>query len=326
MKKLSGILLLIFIPSLIISLIYVEPLNINKVVHKLPEVESESDEFIFLSDTQMPIWIETLRLDENGNALARRKIFNSILSEKPAKVFHMGDLTEMGFKESTWAEIDNFVDSLYKLNIPFYPVAGNHEYLIFPIWGEMKLTTRFPYYTSTGYVIKRNGLAVVLLNSNINNLTVSERKKQNEFFRDMLDYLDKDDDIKAIIVGCHHSPFTNSKIVNPSYKSMEKLLELFYKSHKTKAFISGHAHAFEHFRLKGKDFFVIGGGGGLQQPLLIGDNQRWHDYYSQSKSIRNFHYLKIIMREDSLCFIHKKLKNDKSDFVIDYKICRGIKY
>jgi hypothetical protein len=36
-------------------------------------------------------------------------------------------------------------------------------------------------------------------------------------------------------------------------------------------FLSGHCHGFEHYKIGGKDFMVIGGGGGLHQPLKQGE-------------------------------------------------------
>jgi hypothetical protein len=72
----------------------------------------------------------------------------------------------------------------------------------------------------------------------------------------------------------------------------------YIKSKKAKLFLSGHAHAFEHFEIDGKNFVVIGGGGGLQQPLLVGDESIWDDKFKLDDSIRRFHYT-ILEKEGS---------------------------
>ena len=64
-------------------------------------------------------------------------------------------------------------------------------------------------------------------------------------------------------------------------------------------FVSGHAHAFEHFNISEKNFVVIGGGGGLQQPLLVGDESIWDDKFKLNDSIRRFHF-SILEKEGSL--------------------------
>ena len=72
----------------------------------------DEEKIIFLSDTQSPIWLETLFLDENNNEMVRSKIFESIIEEKPKAVIHLGDLVSLGFWNNDWEEIDLFVDSL----------------------------------------------------------------------------------------------------------------------------------------------------------------------------------------------------------------------
>lgn len=298
-----------------------EPFSSSNKRHLLVESKNNStNEIIFLSDTQSPIWVERIWLNENDNELARRKIFTEILKENSGAVFHLGDLTEFGFRESSWESSDNFIDSLSILGIPFYPTLGNHELLLFPSMGKAKFLKRFPYYSTEGYYVKVNQTAVILLNSNFGDLLEIENKNQIVFFRKTIKALEKDTTIKSIIVGCHHSPFTNSKIVSPDSDVQKEFLEIFFKSKKCKAFISGHAHAFEHFRINNKDFFVVGGGGGLQQPLYVGDEERWEDEYSQTEELRNFHYLKVLSGKDSLFFLHKKLDDTKRYFVEDYKV------
>ena len=98
----------------------------------IPNKEKLSDKIIFLSDTQSPIWIETLILDRNNNESARDKIFSEILSTKPKAVFHFGDLVSFGFSNSDWFSVDKFTEALSDSGIGFYPTLGNHELFLYP--------------------------------------------------------------------------------------------------------------------------------------------------------------------------------------------------
>jgi hypothetical protein len=123
--------------------------------------------------------------------------------------------------------------------------------------------------------------------------------------------LDADAEIQFIIVCCHHSPFTNSRIVKPSTEVQNKFVPAFIESRKSHLFLSGHAHAFEHFKVKGKDFMVIGGGGGLTQPLRqsIGSLT---DLAADYKPM--FHYLTVAPAGDHLDVISYHLRKDFSGF------------
>ncbi|HEX8314689.1 MAG TPA: hypothetical protein VF609_06850, partial [Flavisolibacter sp.] len=114
-----------------------------------------------------------------------------------------------------------------------------------------------------------------------------------------------------IISGCHHSPFTNSKIVGANKDVQDKFVPLFLASKKSKLFITGHSHNYEHFKTGGKDFFVIGGGGGLHQPLRTGEDcsaDLAHDYKPE------FHYLSVKRTGNQLKVSSVQLKKDFSCF------------
>ena len=70
----------------------------------------------------------------------------------------------------------------------------------------------------------------------------------------------------------------------------------------------------------GKDFLVIGGGGGLQHPHNIGQEAKWYDQYSNSLVKRNFHFVICEIQNDTLVFILKMLNDSFDDFINDYKI------
>ena len=249
--------------------------------------------FCFVSDTQEPNLVEKLFLKYNNNAEARKLIYRKIINISPDAVFHLGDIVEFGFMNNEWNEVDKFVIKLKKRDIPFYPVPGNHEYIFFSHKGIRNFEKRYPYASITGYSKKIKNTAFVLFNSNFDDLSPKQFSKQLNWYKTTLKNFENDSTIDFIIVDCHHSPFTNSKIVQPSVKVQKYFLPDFFKTKKCKLFISGHCHAFEHFKRKGKDFLVIGGGGGIQQPLFIGTNEKYKDLFSDSLRTRMFHFINI---------------------------------
>jgi hypothetical protein len=255
---------------------------------------------IFLSDTQSPLLPETVVLSENRNKQARDLILGAIHRERPSAVFHCGDLVSLGFCERDWNRVDRFVTELNRGGIPFFPVLGNHEVMLLPGEGEEQFRRRYPYASRTGYGIRAGRLAVVLLNSNFDILSDADVRRQEQWFGTALAGMEADTTVDAVIVVCHHSPFTNSRIVSPSDQVRQRFVPLFLRSEKCRLFISGHAHAFEHFVQGGKDFLVIGGGGGLQQPLYGGGERKWRDLFPDPREKRLFHYVKCGVNGDSL--------------------------
>jgi hypothetical protein len=98
--------------------------------------------------------------------------------------------------------------------------------------------------------------------------------------------------------------------VSPSRAVRETFVPLYLRHPKCVLFLSGHCHAFEHFRQGGKDFLVLGGGGGLQQPLLTGSDVRWEDHFPQKTALRMFHYLKCLITEKGIEVTVRMVRED----------------
>jgi hypothetical protein len=276
---------------------------------------AETIRVAFVSDTQSPMFPETLRLPRNNNEMARAKIFDSIVRWQPHSVFHLGDLVSLGFWSPSWEAIDAFVERLRALGTGFHPVLGNHELMLLKGSGEDEFQKRFPHATRTGYLRRAGPLAVVLLNSNFNVLSEEERATQLSWYQETLQDLEKDNTVGLVVVACHYSPYTNSKIVSPSAEVQESFVPPFLASVKARIFLSGHAHAAEHFQIDGKDCLVIGGGGGLQQPLLTGPDARWPDLFPQKTEKRMFHYIEGVITPRSATLTVRMLNDDFSSFV-----------
>ncbi len=274
----------------------------------------------FISDTQEPMLIERVVHKYNKNKKARQILFNKIMEISPDAVFHLGDIVAAGSNKSDWKPIDIFVSKLNENNIAFYPIPGNHEYLFSSKKGINNFSKRYPYAPVIGYSRTINNTAVILLNSNFKKLSREEFQNQLTWYRKTLNKLEADTSIVFIIVGCHHSPFTNSKVVSPSIEVQRYFLPEFFSTSKCKLFVSGHAHAFEHFKIKGKDFLVIGGGGGIQQKLYRGKKEKHQDLFDTNSETRMFHFVRIKILPKKLIVELEMLNKNLEGFDSSYKI------
>jgi hypothetical protein len=136
-------------------------------------------------------------------------------------------------------------------------------------------------------------------------------RRQDEWYRRTLAEADSMPEVHSIIVCCHHSPYSNSKMVGSSPAVQEHFVEPYLKARKTSLFISGHAHLYQHFMNADKHFFVIGGGGGLHHPLnkSAGPHVCLEPDYDPL-----FHFLTVQMCNGALKVISHRLKDDLSGF------------
>jgi hypothetical protein len=265
----------------------------------------------FASDTQKPMWVETLFLKSNQNRKATKKIFNEFSQLKPKALFLLGDVVNLGYSERQWKDVGGYIKDLRKDGIAVHAALGNHEVMGRARKGEDKFQTYFPEHVRTGYVKVVDSVAVILLNSNFGKLTAVDNDKQLVWYKQTLKELDNDPSIEYIISGCHHSPFTNSKIVGCSKGVEDKFVKPFLASAKSRLFLSGHSHNFEQYQVKGKDFLVIGGGGGLHQPLKTGEGLL-DDVAADYKP--EFHYLTVKRCAEGLQIKSYELRKDFGGF------------
>lgn len=270
-------------------------------------------EFAFISDTQSPMWVEAVVEARNQNERATRMLFEDILNDSTVSyVFHFGDVTECSSKDISWRIVDGFLTKALKRSLPVYAAIGNHDYMSSAKVGEAKFKERFPLFQRTGYSVIIGDAAFVLLNSNFSELTDSESKRQQAWYNASLDSLEQALSIVTVFVGCHHPPFTNNTMVGPSDGVRKQFVPPFLAHKKCKLFLSGHSHAIEHFKKGNKDFLVLGGGGGLQHPLLVGSEQEEHDLFPAQTEKRMFHYIRCSITADSVKISVRMIKEDFS--------------
>jgi len=270
--------------------------------------ENQQRSIIMISDTQAPMWIEKLFLKSNNNEKATAILFDQIVKLRPENLFILGDVTSWSAKEKKWQAMDNYLKNCQDADITIAALLGNHDVMGSVAKAELNFKKRFPNAVPKGYYQIVDSIAFVMLNSNFNRMKVEDIEFQQKWYKETLDSLDKSNRVKVIIVSCHHAPYTNSKIVGSSKPVQERFVPLFISTAKCRLFITGHAHAFEHFVLSEKDFLVIGGGGGIHQPLRNAHPDLQEDYKPQ------FHFLMITPNSGFLQIDSYALKKDFSGF------------
>jgi hypothetical protein len=278
---------------------------------QIVNAQNEKPVIAFTSDTQEPMWVEKLWLKPNHNLLATKMIFKDVDSLRPKAFFILGDVVSLGKSKKAWKNIDHYIAQMVSDSIPVYATLGNHEVMFNAKKGVRNFRKRFPAYDPSGYTEVVDSVAVILLNSNFGAMAASDITAQNNWYKQELTLLDKNPAVKFVIVGCHHSPYTNSQIVNQSVAVQKNFVEPFIHATKCVLFLSGHSHNYERFKMKGKYFLVIGGGGGLHQPLKA-NNDIMHDISAGYKPA--FHYLKISRIQEKLEVTSRQLKPDFSGF------------
>lgn len=250
----------------------------------------ESPSFCFISDCQEPLTMERFFLRAHNNKEGREMLFRVIAKEKHETVFMLGDLVGSASDDQAWKGVDVFLKELQSNGTKVYAVPGNHEYLFRPKTGIENYKRRFVGQSLTGSCIRLDSMAFLLLNSNLGRLTATENELQLKWYERLMDSLELESSIKIVIIGVHHSPFSNSKVVGCSKVAEEAFLPKFYHSKKAKLIVSGHSHNLEYFKIReGKHCLVIGGGGGIDQPLYTGTAQKQKDLIEQEIKPRFFY-------------------------------------
>ena len=278
--------------------------------------DQQKRDILFLSDTQAPMFVERLVLRTHQNTKATTTIFAEILRIRPPVLYWLGDIVSLGFRTDKWPVIDRFLDNCRKAGTAVYAIMGNHDVMGRPRKGARNFQQRFPEHVHTGYVHRTNDMAVVMLNSNFSTLSVADLVKQQTWYEQTLIDLDADPAVRVVIVTCHHAPYSNSRLVGSSKLVQQRFVPNYVKSQKARLFITGHSHAFERYEFEGKTFLVIGGGGGLRQPLNTSPS-RLPDLATSYKPM--FHYLAVRREGEGLALTSYCLKSDFSGFDVGYQ-------
>lgn len=281
-------------------------------VHAQPD--ASPPKLYFISDCQLPMKIETMRLAPYRNEEARDSLFSDIIRQHPPYLFFLGDITSAGSNKHAWTPIDTFLNRLSKVHTRVHAVPGNHEYYRSPQEGITNYSKRFQGNSLQGYCVTIDSMAVVMLNSNYKRLTRTQTVQQQQWYESKMDSLDADPGVKVIIVCLHHPPFTNSTIVSSSKAVHKLVLPRFNSSPKARLMLSGHSHNLEYFKNNpNKYFLVLGGGGGLTQPLRLPGKRLYTDLIQQNHKPLYF-YVTILRTGNTLSLQARGLKKDFGNY------------
>ncbi len=253
--------------------------------------------FILLGDPQID---NPPRQDVEDNFNAVRTIFRQIAKENPSFLFLLGDLVFAGDQENYWKKFDHLISPVRQKQIPTYSIFGNHEY--FGIPGNLfeYFFSRFPHLEgNTFFELGFGNVRILALNSNYNGLTTAEEQEQILWYRDRLDALEKDSSVASVIVAVHHPPYSNSNVAGDDADVQLDFVNPFVLAKKTKLFVCGHSHSYEHFKIDGKDF-INSGGAGPRHTLKPSIPTKQDLYQSKDGEARPHHYLKVYPLPDGI--------------------------
>ncbi len=256
------------------------------------EAPSDSGPILVVGDIQPTSFVERVFLGREDSGDAPDKLLRAMADEDPRFVILLGDLVFDGESCRDWARADRLLAPLRETHAGFLLAPGNHDWQGRDSICEKQLRARFARLKEAPWGVTRVGdLAFVQLESN-QDVLGDRWQVQVRFLEEQLDALDRDPSVRGVFVITHHPPFTNSTVTSDETHVEEAFVGPFLASDKTLAFLSGHAHAYEHFEKDDKTFLVSGGGGGPRVTLLEGDEARHTDLFD-GPSPRPFHYLRL---------------------------------
>lgn len=291
------------------------PLHDASFEGNLSSRQSDST-FILLGDPQRTSFWELLVFREQNDGI-RRELFDEIARENPGVVLLLGDLVSQGDDDREWVKFDTFSSAVREKHIPIYSVLGNHDYFGDEEAALGNFFERFPHQQNRLWnTFRFRSVAFILLNSNISRMTPRQVDEQEKWYKEQLARDQADSTISAIIVACHHPPFTNSTIVSDNQDVLEDFVGPYLAIPKARLFFTGHCHSYEHFVQDGKQFVVSGGGGGPRQPVTC-DSKHWrHADLYQGDPIRAFHFIRVTIENDGLRVEMVRLDSDKDTWEV----------
>jgi hypothetical protein len=248
---------------------------------------------VVIGDTQRTLWEEEVFSGREQNESARRGLIEKIRAERPAFVAHLGDMVAWGGSGAEWNYFDRLVSPLTASGIAILPALGNHEGYGDQPTARLNLERRFPELREQGYYARRfRGLGLIWLDTN---LSGRKAKRQADWFGESVDALERDAEVRGIVVFTHHPPHTDAIQRRGSRYVLEEILPCFFAAPKALLMLSGHVHGYERFEARGKQLIVSGGGGGARVGFLPTESPGFRRLHEPGPGVSPFHY--VVMRE-----------------------------
>lgn len=258
--------------------------------------------FLIIGDTQRSSIYEQWIMRREENVEASVRLLTEAGKEDASFLVLVGDMVFDASSKHHWADFDRLLDPIHDSGKAVLPVLGNHEYWGVNSWCQDSLHKRFPHLKEKTWYRRSYGpVAMLILNSNFTELTAAERLEQKEWFDGELEKIEADEKIRGFLVFAHHPPYSNSWVVKGDSVVRDSFAKSFRNAKKGLAFVSGHAHGYEHFKKRGKHFLVSAGGGGARFHRRPKDNRAHSDLF-RGPDLRPLHYIKVSLRSTGLFF------------------------
>ena len=252
--------------------------------------------------------------EETNNKLVKRLV-SEIVRRHPAFILHLGDMTNDGASNKNWVVFDRLFEPVRRERIPVLPVIGNQD--CYKSVSTANIATALKNIRERFFALKDHrwysrvfrDAGFIMLNSNYSGMSKDEVQRQKSWYEKILQEMDMTPSIHAIIVACHHPPFTNRESFELNDKRRRDFVMPFLNSKKAMLFLSGHCHSYERFIKDGKTFIVSGGGGGILQKLKTDLVHNPPDQF-QGPPIRFVHFCELEFHTDRVTLRIVRLNND----------------
>lgn len=265
-----------------------------------------------VGDVQRTGLIELTTLGRTQNDLERETVLEAIAREKPDMLLMLGDQVVLGDDDNSWVYFDNIMDPIHTAGIPVRAILGNHDYEGRDHHNCIEqFCRRFPHQRERRHgLIDLGGVALLTVDSNLDQLSRAEAEEQENDYRAMLEKLDADPSVRAVIVASHHPPYTNSDLFDKDdIRAVERVFARpFLRASKTRLYLSGHVHSYERFVIGEKTFVVSGGGGGPRREVDISAGRPYTNDAYRGDDVRPFHYLLLKIHQDKITVETKMLR------------------
>ncbi len=276
------------IPNVSVDKEYYYQLLSGKTATPLYSFRKQSNSFSF------NVWADS----QSGWPAFRRNIANA-LPMNDAFGVGVGDLVSNGSKEEHWI---TFFDALSKssANIPYYLIAGNHDYDGYYDDLDPSLYKEFTNNEHTTYFSWRyNNCAFIALDPNETfPIGIASGSEQFKWFRKQLES-DKWKSATWHFILLHQPAYSQGWAGYHGDLFVRDLLEPIVESAKIDFIISGHTHNYERLLKNYGDqpvtFLVVGGAGGSLEPEesslfprmdTVIKTHHWGRFYVDNLSIR----------------------------------------
>ena len=233
-----------------------------------------------------------------GHAM-HKVIVDSMMTAKPAVVFHTGDLVNDGYSQFDW-DMFNSITAQMRAAAEFFPSLGNHENQSQLYFDNFQLPGNEQWYS-----VERNHTHFICLNSCVATDTASE---QYQWLKN--DLASVDDSIRFIVAYFHHPPYSTGPHGEDERGLRETWVPLF-EQYDVDVVFNGHDHHYERSYC-GNRFYIVTGGGGA--PLR---DQARTDPCSQLY-IMDYHFCKLsVVGERMIVKVYDRTKTIIDEFTID---------